>query len=52
MGSIINTSKEGAKTNANSIIQKVEMIEKNRDKTIIELKNVKLNKPVNANSFS
>lgn len=37
---------------ANSIIQKVEMIEKNGDKTIIELKNVKLNKPVNANSFS
>lgn len=37
---------------ASSIIQKVEMIEKNGDKTIIELKNVKLNKPVNANSFS
>ena len=37
---------------ANSIIQKVEMIEKNGDKTIIELKNVKLNKPVNGNSFS
>lgn len=37
---------------ATSIIQKVEMIEKNGDKTIIELKNVKLNKPVNANSFS
>ena len=36
---------------SNSIIQKVEMFEKNGDKTVIELKNVKLNNPVGANAF-
>lgn len=37
---------------ANSIIRSVEMCEKNGDKTIIELKNVQLNKPINSSAFS
>lgn len=37
---------------SNSIIQTVEMCEKNGDKTIIELKNVQLNKSIDSSAFS
>ena len=35
-----------------STVVKVELVEKNGDKTVIELKNIKLNSPVNAKVFS
>ena len=37
---------------SNCLMQQVEMIEKNGDKTTIELKNLELNKPVGTNAFA
>ena len=36
----------------NSIVTKVELIEKNGDKTVIDLKNIKTNETINTNLFS